>query len=205
MKVNNSSRYIYDKKWEEIFPITQVESDAHVYYCITCAKKYYCRHNEIRNVRAHCKSLSHIRNVSRQIYGTTNIESENGVPLESSIGIPSQENKSRDMTYSTSLHPTNEPGRFICQKKQPKQLETSDIQLKELDDESKVKDFFEKCKKAYLLDPNFEMDHDLHTAMGQNVYQILKHLNEGNTFRKKESQFLGYVLTSLKNYKEQMY
>ncbi|KII69837.1 hypothetical protein RF11_13063 [Thelohanellus kitauei] len=198
----NPNRRIFKKEWEEIFPITQVESDPYSFYCVPCAQKYSCRNSGISNVRAHCQSLRHTRNVAARTFSDAFSESAEGKLLRKStsgdirlkISLPSR-NKSEICTLQSRCD-----GFYIA--KELEMLENSYVNPKEvkfetivMNDASKVKDFFEKYKRAYRMDTNFEMDPDLHRAMRQYFNQIFKRVNE-------ESEFLGYVLTRLENIKK---
>ncbi|KII69825.1 hypothetical protein RF11_13051 [Thelohanellus kitauei] len=202
MKSPTSRQYIYDKKWEEIFPITQVESEPHAYYCVPCERKYSCAHNGIRNVRAHCTSSTHIRKTQRQTSGTGASESVISVKSEPAVRRSPSESSPVDNNLNSSFRERNKSGNFTVQKKKDKMLVTSNKQNKEIKsknnstmDDFNVWEFLRKYKNAYRMNLDGEIDKDLGLTMDRNRDRILKAVNE-------EFAFLEIVLKKLINYKK---
>ncbi|KII69836.1 hypothetical protein RF11_13062 [Thelohanellus kitauei] len=113
MKSTTNRHYAYDKKWEELFPITQVKSDKHAYFCVPCDRENSCACNGIRNVQAHCRSLVHMRKVKEQNSRKRCAESVGHISPESSVGPPLAECSHDGIDLNVSVSKRDQYGRFI--------------------------------------------------------------------------------------------
>ncbi|KII63898.1 hypothetical protein RF11_04567 [Thelohanellus kitauei] len=59
--------YTYEKEWEKLYPIKEVQSDIHSFFCIPCDRILSNRCAGISNVRSHCRSFRHRQNISEKI------------------------------------------------------------------------------------------------------------------------------------------
>ncbi|KII69275.1 hypothetical protein RF11_03558 [Thelohanellus kitauei] len=200
MKKRTPYQHTFKKEWEQIFPITKVDNDPYSFYCVPCAQKYSCRGRGIGNVRVHCETLIHKQNALVQTSGSSYAEPGSDVSSDSAEGTSLRESTSEDIILKTNLVRRNKSESLAFGKKEPEMFEAANKNHKEsnvVDNESEVTECFEKYKYVYKLDDNVDMYSDLHSLMSDNFDQILDHIKE-------ESLCLGYVLTMLEKYKQNL-
>ncbi|KII69831.1 hypothetical protein RF11_13057 [Thelohanellus kitauei] len=115
--MKRQTRYFcfYDKRWEEMFPITHVKGNRHSYHCIVCKSTFSCAQNGIRNVKRHCESLRHSRKVTEKALGKRNRESICDVSTESPFQLPIYESRKRMLNSTFSITTVSEPALPDCE------------------------------------------------------------------------------------------
>ncbi|KII69845.1 hypothetical protein RF11_13071 [Thelohanellus kitauei] len=208
MKKSTCFGYTYDKKWEEIFPVTAVKADKHAYYCVPCGRKISCAYNGLHGLKSHCKTSRHRQNVSEDKSKTNCTDSVCNGTLQSDFNTSIYESIPSELSATNTSATYNQPRSLAFQngvncnvaENQRERLETSNTQNKELvettlDGDSNMMEMLEKCKSMYGVEFNVELDKDFNIGVGQNFKLVVTGIYQ-------ELLFLQSVLKKLQNLKK---
>ncbi|KII63901.1 hypothetical protein RF11_04570 [Thelohanellus kitauei] len=199
--MNNSSKKrkrvprTYKKEWEKNFPIIDVHYDRHLFYCLECNCKCSCADKGLGDVRRHCKSFRHCRNVKNSELGIKTCNRNCGFPSKLLRCKDILETNHGHIKPPTSLSLNNMPDSSTAESpikarssKNLRKLFTSNIPQKEiiLDNNIVEKDLnvlqpVEKLQNVSDTNGNIDMGTDLNLQTGPNILKELRDINEGKS------------------------
>ncbi|KII61242.1 hypothetical protein RF11_15499 [Thelohanellus kitauei] len=168
----------YNKEWEKMFPITNVESNSGAFYCTACARTYSCSNSGISRVRRHCQSSKHLRMVSEQSCRANYTESLADVIAKS----PGKKAISKSKTRHLISNPKDNGSQKVAKRSKNRIRRNKNITEVTVNhkDDFQIDEMWERFKNACRFNPNPDIDSDLEQFILEHFEEITARLLEDN-------------------------